>query len=51
MAVVEWHSSACSLFFLTAIFYMAASVQRAEDDVIPRLSFVYGKSNTQTQIH
>lgn len=48
MASVVWHSfSTCSFFLLTIIFYMDASVQRAEDDVTPRLSFVYGKNNTQ----
>ncbi|XP_060779480.1 sema domain, immunoglobulin domain (Ig), transmembrane domain (TM) and short cytoplasmic domain, (semaphorin) 4Ba isoform X2 [Neoarius graeffei] len=42
MASVVWYSfSACSFFLLTIIFYMNASVQRAEDDVTPRLSFVY----------
>lgn len=52
MARVVWHFvSACSLFFLTIIFYMAASGQRAEDDVTPRLRFGYGKTNTQTRIH
>lgn len=51
MASEVWHSfSACALFLMT-IFYMAASLQRAEDDVTPRLSFVYGKNNTLTQIH
>lgn len=52
MASVVWHSFlSFSLFLLTIIFYMVASVERAEDDVTPRLSFVYGKSNTQTQLH
>ncbi|KAB5574987.1 hypothetical protein PHYPO_G00215480 [Pangasianodon hypophthalmus] len=42
MTSVVWHSfSACSLFLLTIIFDKAASVQRAEDDVTPRLTFLY----------
>lgn len=52
MESVAWHSfSACSLFLLTVNLFMAVSVLRAEDDVTPRLSFVYGKNNTQTQMH
>lgn len=52
MESVAWHSfSACSLVLLTVNVFMAVSVLRAEDDVTPRLSFVYGKNNTQTQMH
>ncbi|XP_058244218.1 sema domain, immunoglobulin domain (Ig), transmembrane domain (TM) and short cytoplasmic domain, (semaphorin) 4Ba [Hemibagrus wyckioides] len=42
MESVAWHSfSACSLFLLTVNVFMAVSVLRAEEDVTPRLSFVY----------
>ncbi|XP_047677988.1 sema domain, immunoglobulin domain (Ig), transmembrane domain (TM) and short cytoplasmic domain, (semaphorin) 4Ba isoform X4 [Tachysurus fulvidraco] len=42
MESVVWHSiPACSLFLLTIIFFKAVSVQRAEEDLTPRLSFIY----------
>ncbi|KAF5907811.1 semaphorin-4B-like [Clarias magur] len=41
MASVVWNSFPICFLFLLTIFYMATSVHKAEDDVTPRLSFVY----------